>query len=171
MDKKGGKPVRVAVSEVSKTVVLQMSDFKGLKTKWQKSGGRLSSTEEIFLDAAQCHMLSQSMARVAELGAEESKVCQKATQLELEELWSKIDFSSYTALSYYEVVALFASQGVSYDQFVGNFQTDMDKKITQMENLANNFEELNSKIQQHIDTVLTTDKQLAGEFQEWQKLM
>ena len=89
----------------------------------------------------------------------------------MEELWSKIDFSSYTALSYYEVVALFASQGVSYDQFVGNFQTDMDKKITQMENLANNFEELNSKIQQHIDTVLTTDKQLAGEFQEWQKLM
>ncbi|WP_449459442.1 hypothetical protein [Streptococcus suis] len=149
----------------------QMSRLGDLKKKWQKSGGKLSSTEEIFLDAAQGNILGNSMADAAHLGAEEVSNYYDTISQELESLWSGVHFHSYVALPYYEVEALFASYGITYQQLISDVQGEMQEKVDKMAGLASEFDGLNTKIQAHIDSVLETDKQLAGEFKEWQNQM
>ena len=112
--------------------------IKDLKSKW--SSGGISSSEKIYLDAAQGSILSSSMATAARTGADEvSALAQKANQ-ELQEIWSKIDFTSYTALAPYEVDAIFASQGITQAQFIDTFQTETNQTVTKMNASAQAFE-------------------------------
>ena len=109
-----------------------------MKSKW--SSGGISSSEKIYLDAAQGSILSSSMATAARTGADEvSALAQKANQ-ELQEIWSKIDFTSYTALAPYEVDAIFASQGITQAQFIDTFQTETNQTTTKMNASAQAFE-------------------------------
>ena len=75
---------------------------------WNQNGqpGGISSSEEIYLDAAQGSILSSSMAAAARTGADEVSALAKIASQELQEIWSKIDFTSYTALAPYEVESL-----------------------------------------------------------------
>lgn len=97
----------------------QMAQFDKLKSKWESSGSVLSSSEKIFLDAIQGEILSTSMVEAAETGETEvSQLRDKANQ-EIEDIWSKIDFDSYTELTPFEVQTAFMNGGITYDKFVG----------------------------------------------------
>lgn len=108
----------------------------------------ISSSEEIYLDAAQGSILSSSMATAARTGADEVSALAKKANQELQEIWSKIDFTSYTALAPYEVDAIFASQGITQAQFIDTFQ-----------------------VQEVIEKTVATDKQLGKEFRQWKEKM
>ncbi|MCD3533151.1 hypothetical protein KP751_11475 [Streptococcus equi subsp. equi] len=84
------------------------------------------------------------------------------------EVWSAIDFNAFHELPYYEVQALFASYGITYDRFVRDFQDYTQSKVSKLSALATDFENLNRDIQTVIDSKLETDQQLAGEFRAWQ---
>ncbi|MGQ7461095.1 hypothetical protein ACTGZQ_00825 [Streptococcus suis] len=171
LDKEGGRPLARPTSYHQTICTMQMKQFETLKKRWKQSGGKLSSSEKIFLDAAQGQILASSMAQTARLGADEVKACSDSINQQVEELWSGIDFSSYRALAYYEVEALFASQGITYSQFVTEFQDYTQEKVMKMEEQATSFESLNTSIQAHIEEVVAADKKLAGEFKEWQTQM
>ena len=100
-------------------------------------------------------------------GADEVATLAKVAKEEIEALWSKIDFGSYTALSADEVEAIFASQGVTRAQYVDAFEAEINHTDAQMSDSAAAFERLDSQLQAAIDQVLTTDAQLAKEFQQW----
>ena len=55
-----------------------MAHYKDLKSKW--SSGGISSSEEIYLDAAQGSILSSSMATAARTGADEVSALAKKSQ-------------------------------------------------------------------------------------------
>jgi len=103
VDDKGGKPLISGVYRAYANSLRGMAHYKDLKSKW--SSGGISSSEEIYLDAAQGSILSSSMATAARTGADEVSALAKKANQELEEIWSKIDFTSYTALAPYEVEA------------------------------------------------------------------
>ena len=103
VDGKGGKPLISGVYRAYANSLRGMASYKDLKSKWSKNG--ISSSEEIYLDAAQGSILSSSMATAARTGADEVSALAKKANQELEEIWSKIDFTSYTALAPYEVEA------------------------------------------------------------------
>ena len=103
VDDKGGKPLISGVYRAYANSLRGMASYKDLKSKWSKNG--ISSSEEIYLDAAQGSILSSSMATAARTGADEVSALAKKANQELEEIWSKIDFTSYTALAPYEVEA------------------------------------------------------------------
>jgi len=151
------------------TVDSSMKKFNTLKQKWQKTGGKLSSSEELFLDAAQGQLLGNALAKVAHSGADEVSTYRQTANAKAEAIWSAIDFTSYTELPYYEVHSLFASQGITQDKFVGEFTTYTHDKATKMSDLATNFESLKSDILSMIESKLSIDKALAGEFSAWQK--
>ena len=143
--------------------------IKDLKSKW--SSGGISSSEKIYLDAAQGSILSSSMATAARTGADEvSALAQKANQ-ELQEIWSKIDFTSYTALAPYEVDAIFASQGTTQAQFIDTFQAETNQTATKMNASAQAFENLDKQLQEVIEKTVATDKQLGKEFRQWKEKM
>ncbi|WP_059212287.1 lipase family protein [Streptococcus equi] len=101
-------------------------------------------------------------------GADEALDHKTVADAKLMEVWSAIDFNSFHELPYYEVQALFASYGITYDRFVQDFQDYTQSKVSKLSALATDFENLNRDIQTVIDSKLETDRQLAGEFRAWQ---
>ena len=166
---KGGKPLISGVYRAYANSLRGMAHYKDLKSKW--SSGGISSSEEIYLDAAQGSILSSSMAAAARTGADEVSALAKKANQELQEIWSKIDFSSYTALAPYEVEALFASQGITQAQFIDTFQTETNQTATKMNASAQAFEQLDKQLQEVIGKTVATDKQLAKEFRQWKAEM
>ena len=69
VDSKGGKPLISGVYRAYANSLRGMAHYKDLKSKW--SSGGISSSEEIYLDAAQGSILSSSMATAARTGADE----------------------------------------------------------------------------------------------------
>lgn len=169
VDGKGGKPLISGVYRAYANSLRGMAHYKDLKSKW--SSGGISSSEEIYLDAAQGSVLSSSMAAAARTGADEVSALAKKANQELQEIWSKIDFTSYTALAPYEVEAIFASQGITQAQFIDTFQTETNQTVTKMNASAQAFEQLDKQLQEVIEKTVATDKQLAKEFQQWKAEM
>lgn len=169
VDGKGGKPLISGVYRAYANSLRGMASYKDLKSKW--STGGISSSEEIYLDAAQGSILSSSLAAAARTGADEVSALAKKANQELQEIWSKIDFTSYTALAPYEVEAIFASQGITQAQFIDTFQTDTNQTATKMNASAQAFEQLDKQLQEIIEKIVATDKQLSKEFQQWKEKM
>lgn len=169
VDGKGGKPLISGVYKAYANSLRGMAHYKDLKSKW--SSGGISSSEEIYLDAAQGSILSSSMATAARTGADEVSALAKKANQELQEIWSKIDFTSYTALAPYEVEAIFASQGITQAQFIDTFQTETNQTATKMNASAQAFENLDKQLQEVIEKTVATDKQLAKEFRQWKEKM
>lgn len=169
VDGKGGKPLISGVYRAYANSLRGMARYKDLKAKW--STGGISSSEEIYLDAAQGSILSSSMAAAARTGADEVSALAKKANQELQEIWSKIDFTSYTALAPYEVDAIFASQGITQAQFIDTFQTETNQTATKMNASAQVFEQLDKQLQEVIEKTVATDKRLAEEFQQWKAEM
>lgn len=169
VDGKGGKPLISGVYKAYANSLRGMAHYKDLKSKW--SSGGISSSEEIYLDAAQGSILSSSMATAARTGADEVSALAKKANQELQEIWSKIDFTSYTALAPYEVEALFASQGITQAQFIDTFQAETTQTVTKMNASAQAFENLDKQLQEVIEKTVATDKQLAKEFRQWKEKM
>ena len=169
VDGKGGKPLISGVYRAYANSLRGMAHYKDLKSKW--SSGGISSSEEIYLDAAQGSILSSSMAAAARTGADEVSALAKKANQELQEIWSKIDFTSYTALAPYEVEALFASQGITQAQFIDTFQAVTTQTVTKMNASAQAFENLDKQLQEVIEKTVATDKQLAKEFRQWKEKM
>lgn len=169
VDGKGGKPLISGVYRAYANSLRGMAHYKDLKSKW--SSGGISSSEEIYLDAAQGSILSSSMATVARTGADEVSALAKKANQELQEIWSKIDFTSYTALAPYEVDAIFASQGITQAQFIDTFQTETNQTATKMNASAQAFENMDKQLQEVIEKTVATDKQLGKEFRQWKEKM
>lgn len=169
VDGKGGKPLISGVYRAYANSLRGMAHYKDLKSKWSKNG--ISSSEEIYLDAAQGSILSSSMATAARTGADEVSALAKKVNQELQEIWSKIDFTSYTALAPYEVEAIFASQGITQAQFIDTFHTETNQTATKMNASAQAFENLDKQLQEVIEKTVATDKQLAKEFRQWKEKM
>lgn len=169
VDGKGGKPLISGVYRAYANSLRGMAHYKNLKSKW--STGGISSSEEIYLDAAQGSILSSSMAAAARTGADEVSALAKKANQELHEIWSKIDFTSYSALAPYEVESLFASQGITQAQFIDTFQTETNQTATKMNASAQAFENMDKQLQEVIEKTVATDKQLAKEFRQWKEKM
>ena len=169
IDAKGGKPLISGVYRAYANSLRGMAHYKDLKSKW--SSGGISSSEEIYLDAAQGSILSSSMAAAARTGADEVSALAKIANQELQEIWSKIDFTSYTALAPYEVEALFASQGITQAQFIDTFQAETDQIVAKMNASAQAFEQLDKQLQEVIEKTVATDTQFAKEFRQWKAEM
>ena len=169
VDGKGGKPLISGVYRAYANSLRGMAHYKDLKSKW--SSGGISSSEEIYLDAAQGSILSSSMATAARTGADEVSALAKKANQELQEIWSKIDFTSYTALAPYEVDAIFASQGITQAQFIDTFQAETNQTATKMNASAQAFENMDKQLQEVIEKTVATDKQLGKEFRQWKEKM
>lgn len=169
IDPQTGKVLRTQAHTSYIDSVRAMSHYKSLKTRWANNG--FSSSEQIYLDAAQGQILSSSMATAANTASADLGRLVEESNTAIEELWGKIDFTNYSALSYDEVEAIFASQGVTRERYVDDFVTETSQNLHKMQDIAVSFQSLDNQIQAAIEKILATDTQLAREFQEWKAEM
>ncbi|MGT2963785.1 hypothetical protein [Streptococcus acidominimus] len=169
LDTKTGKPIIGGPTEAFARSSRQMLQLKALKAKWEKLGGGLSTNETFFLDAGQSALLGASMAEAAKTGLDELKDLKQEADEAAERLWSGIDFSSYTHLARWEVEEIFASNGVTYEKIVSDFQSYTQEKVKQMEELSDTFDTLKTTLDSAVEEKLALDHQLAGEFRAWKE--
>ncbi|AEB80719.1 TPA: alpha/beta fold hydrolase [Streptococcus suis] len=147
---------------------LAMKRWKKQKTALSKGG--LSRSEEIFLDSEQARTISAGIASVADAGQMSIFAHCDDYVHQAEELWNSIDFHSYSALSYWEVCALFSEYGVSQETIVREIEETMDIYRQRAEIATEKFTILDTQIIQAINTMLETDKRLAGDFEKWNQM-
>ena len=143
--------------------------YKKVKQKWLSNG--IDGREQIFLDAVQGQILSSGMLSTAWFAAEWVKKLAEKANKDIEDLWLKIDFSNYSELSPEEVESIFASQGITRDKYVTDFQSRINFEVEKMSDSASAFEKLHSLIQSGMDRVVMNDENLAKDFDKWKSKM
>ncbi|MFI3888119.1 triacylglycerol lipase [Streptococcus parauberis] len=140
------------------------------KKKFKKSGKGLSSHEKIFLDAEQATVIASGLVSTAETALEEIKTSAQSAVEEAEELWNTTKSMPFgiTELTEAELAEAYADGGVTYASIVTKTDNHFDKKITKAEELVTTYTTLKSDIQSGINTMLSKDSELAGEFKKWE---
>ncbi|MGT2598561.1 Mbeg1-like protein [Streptococcus uberis] len=140
------------------------------KKKFQKSGKGISSHEKIFLDAEQATVIASGLVSTAETALEEIKSSAKAAVEEAEELWNTTKSMPFgiTELTEAELAEAYAEGGVTYESIVTKTETHFDKKVAKAEELVTTYTTLKSDIQSGVETMLSKDSELAGDFKAWE---
>lgn len=142
------------------------------KAKEALASGGYTSNEEIFLDSEHALTISSGLHEVANAGHEEIRsIVRKAHQKA-----EKIVASTYQVpfgfiLSPTEVATAYSDGGVSRTTIVDDLDHYFYPKIKKSEKLAEDFQSLEKQIADGVQKKLEDDKELAGNFKEWMKIM
>ncbi|HEN9264445.1 TPA: hypothetical protein U9G75_002278 [Streptococcus agalactiae] len=144
--------------------------FQINKQKQQMMKGGLNSNEKIFLDAEQAAVIASGLVSTAETALEEIKTSAKTAVGEAEELWNTTKSIPFciTELTEAELAEAYAEGGVTYDSIVTKTDTHFDKKVKNAGDLVTTYTTLKSDIQSGVETMLSKDSELAGDFKAWE---
>ncbi|HHQ6378667.1 TPA: Mbeg1-like protein [Streptococcus agalactiae] len=147
-----------------------MGSFYKDKKKFKKSGKGLSSHEKIFLDAEQAAVIASGLVSTAETALEDIKTSAKTAVGEAEELWNTTKSIPFgiTELTEAELAEAYAEGGVTYDSIVTKTDTHFDEKVKNAGDLVTTYTTLKSDIQSGVETMLSKDSELAGDFKAWE---
>lgn len=135
-----------------------------MRTSFTKSGGGLSSSEEIFLDAAEGLAITQGMKQTLQGEIKDLKdMFDKATE-NAEELWSDTlsdarDIGS--KLSESEILTALAYGGATEAKIVNETVQDCEKSLAEATKIEQEYDKLLEQINEAITSQLKTDQELA----------
>ncbi|AHI54592.1 DUF2974 domain-containing protein [Listeria ivanovii] len=142
----------------------QLSAINIMRTSFTKSGGGLSSSEEIFLDAAEGLAITQGMKQTLQGEIKDLKdMFDKATE-NAEELWSDTlsdarDIGS--KLSESEILTALAYGGATEAKIVNETVQDCEKSLAEATKIEQEYDKLLEQINEAITSQLKTDQELA----------
>ncbi|MBM5611314.1 Mbeg1-like protein [Listeria seeligeri] len=141
----------------------QLSAINIMRTSFTKSGG-LSSSEEIFLDAAEGLAITQGMKQTLQGEIKDLKdMFDKATE-NAEELWSDTlsdarDIGS--KLSESDILTALAYGGATEAKIVNETVQDCEKSLAEATKIEQEYDKLLEQINEAITSQLKTDQELA----------
>ncbi|MBC2110456.1 DUF2974 domain-containing protein [Listeria innocua] len=135
-----------------------------MRTSFTKSGGGLSSSEEIFLDAAEALAITQGMKQTiqGEIRALKDvfdKEIENAEELWRDTLSDARDIGSN--LSESEILAALAWGGATEPKIVIDTVQDCEKSLVEATKIEQEYDELLEQINEAIKSQLKTDQELA----------
>jgi len=167
VDENGKEITNDMILSVAQTTV---KTFQINKQKQQMMKGGLNSNEKIFLDAEQAAVIASGLVSTAETALEDIKTSAQSAVEEAEELWNTTKSMPFgiTELTEAELAEAYAEGGVTYESIVTKTDTHFDKKVAKAEELVTTYTTLKSDIQSGVETMLSKDSELAGDFKAWE---
>ncbi|MCK6332265.1 hypothetical protein LZU60_11380, partial [Streptococcus agalactiae] len=167
VDENGKEITNGMILSVAQTTV---KTFQINKQKQQMMKGGLNSNEKIFLDAEQAAVIASGLVSTAETALEDIKTSAQSAVEEAEELWNTTKSMPFgiTELTEAELAEAYAEGGVTYESIVTKTDTHFDKKVAKAEELVTTYTTLKSDIQSGVETMLSKDSELAGDFKAWE---
>lgn len=144
----------------------ELSSLKALENKLTKSGGGLSSSEEIYLESGRAFVIADTVSRIVKAGVLDVVKSYEKGIGELEEHWIKTIKTSQNIgshLSYAEVVDALAEGGCTKETMVHEPTEHLKTKIKQVREIQKDYEKLVSQIKAGIEKQLQSDQVLAKE--------
>ncbi|ELQ0051949.1 DUF2974 domain-containing protein [Listeria monocytogenes] len=142
----------------------QLASINIMRTSFSKSGGALSSSEEIFLDAAEGLAITQGMKQTIQGGIKDLKdMFDKAIE-NAEELWRDTlsdarDIGS--KLSESEILTALALGNATESKIVIDIVQDCEKSLAEATKIEQEYDKLLEQINEAIKSQLKTDQELA----------
>ncbi|EAE5671105.1 DUF2974 domain-containing protein [Listeria monocytogenes] len=142
----------------------QLASINIMRTSFSKSGGALSSSEEIFLDAAEGLAITQGMKQtiqgeIKDLKDMFDKAIENAEELWRDTLSDARDIGSN--LSESEIHAALAWGGVTEPEIVIETVQDCEKSLAEATKIEQEYDKLLEQINEAIKSQLKTDQELA----------
>lgn len=142
----------------------QLASINIMRTSFSKSGGALSSSEEIFLDAAEELAITQGMKQtiqgeIKDLKDMFDKAIENAEELWRDTLSDARDIGSHLAES--EILAALAWGGATEPKIVIDTVQDCEKSLIEATKIEQEYDKLLEQINEAIKSQLKTDQELA----------
>ncbi|EKZ0313814.1 DUF2974 domain-containing protein [Listeria monocytogenes] len=142
----------------------QLASINIMRTSFSKSGGALSSSEEIFLDAAEGLAITQGMKQtiqgeIKDLKDMFDKAIENAEKLWRDTLSDARDIGS--KLSESEILTALALGGVTESKIVIDIVQDCEKSLAEATKIEQEYDKLLEQINEAIKSQLKTDQELA----------
>ncbi|EIL7051613.1 DUF2974 domain-containing protein [Listeria monocytogenes] len=142
----------------------QLASINIMRTSFSKSGGALSSSEEIFLDAAEGLAIKQGMKQtiqgeIKDLKDMFDKAIENAEELWRDTLSDARDIGS--KLSESEILTALALGGVTESKIVIDIVQDCEKSLAEATKIEQEYDKLLEQINEAIKSQLKTDQELA----------
>lgn len=142
----------------------QLASINIMRTSFSKSGGALSSSEEIFLDAAEGLAITQGMKQtiqgeIKDLKDMFDKAIENAEELWRDTLSDARDIGSHLAES--EILAALAWGGAAEPKIVIDTVQDCEKSLIEATKIEQEYDKLLEQINEAIKSQLKTDQELA----------
>ncbi|EHP2985619.1 TPA: Mbeg1-like protein [Listeria monocytogenes] len=142
----------------------QLAAINIMRTSFSKSGGALSSSEEIFLDAAEGLAITQGMKQtiqgeIKDLKDMFDKAIENAEELWRDTLSDARDIGS--KLSESEILTALALGGATESKIVIDTVQDCEKSLAQATKIEQEYDKLLEQINEAIKSQLKTDQELA----------
>ncbi|ECB9787152.1 DUF2974 domain-containing protein [Listeria monocytogenes] len=142
----------------------QLASINIMRTSFSKSGGALSASEEIFLDAAEGLAITQGMKQtiqgeIKDLKDMFDKAIENAEELWRDTLSDARDIGS--KLSESEILTALALGGATESKIVIDTVQDCEKSLAEATKIDQEYDKLLEQINEAIKSQLKTDQELA----------
>lgn len=148
--------------------VSSMYMIKSLEAKLMASGGGLSGTEELFLDASVARAIVVTASDVLKVAMSQIIKFYQASMDEAEELWTTIVSKARSVsseLSEAEMEDSLSAVGFTQAKIISSTCEEYQTKISEAREIGETFESLASEINSQIVAVVQQDQDLASQLQ------
>ena len=172
-DKDGNLVLEKGTEAITRKEIIEerMKVYYRLKDKLQKTGGGLSSSEQIYLDALQARLASDELIRVVDEGLEQAQKSKAQLDTDLEALEKVLQtVPKGFILNLAEVEEAYAQAGATRQTVVTEVRERFDNRLAAYQSLSNEFHALNEQVNAGIELLKTKDQEIAGEMNQWEQL-
>lgn len=172
-DKDGNLVLEKGTEAITRKEIIEerMKVYYRLKDKIQKTGGGLSSSEQIYLDALQARLASDELIRVVDEGLEQAQKSKARLDTDLEALEKVLQtVPKGFILNLAEVEEAYAQAGATRQTVVTQVRERFDNRLAAYQSLSNEFHALNKQVNAGIELLKTKDQEIAGEMNQWEQL-
>ena len=172
-DKDGNLVLEKGTEAITRKEIIEerMKVYYRLKDKLQKTGGGLSSSERIYLDALQARLASDELIRVVDEGLEQAQKSKSQLDADLEALEKVLQtVPKGFILNLAEVEEAYAQAGATRQTVVTEVRERFDNRLAAYQSLSNEFHALNEQVNAGIELLKAKDQEIAGEMNQWEQL-
>ncbi len=156
--------IYVAQKKVQTDTTKKLIGLELLRAKFLKSGGGLSASEEIYLDASEALILTQGMSKTLQIEIDDIKKMYREAKKDSDKLWTdtlKTADSIGSTLHQGEVLDSLNGGGATEPIVRIEPKEEYEQKISELSSVQQEYYELIGQIQSSINKQVETDQELA----------
>ncbi|MGC6768833.1 hypothetical protein [Enterococcus sp. LJL51] len=158
---------KISSVEIAKTMTkMRMKELNSLRNKLTKSGGGLSSTESIFLDAAEALAITEGMKQTIQAELLELKTMYNNAIEDAQQLWADTLANASTVgatLTEAEELSALQSGGATKESIVTEPVAEYERALAKAAEIEQHYDQLIDSIKASITEQLAADHGLASQ--------
>ena len=172
-DQNGNLVLEKGTEAITRKEIIEerMKVYYRLKDKLEKTGGGLSSSEKIYLDALQTRLAADELIRVVDEGLDQAQKLKTHLASDLENVEKALHtVPTGLILSPTEIEEAYATAGATRQTLVTEVKEKFDRRLSTYQSLSQEFHTFKEQVNSGIELLKAKDQEIAGEMNQWDQL-